>query len=165
MAAGKSKIGRLVAREYGVPFVDTDKVIAAQHGPIPEIFAEQGEPAFRKYERDAVAEALREEAVVSLGGGAVLHPLTRADLAYHTVVLLTVNRESVAQRLQGGGRPLLPAGSPSGEASSEAVDRWEAITEARMPVYTALATKVFDTSARPITKIADDIVTWLRKRS
>lgn len=160
MAAGKSKIGRLVARRLAVPFIDTDKVVAAQHGPIPEIFAGQGEAAFRAFERDAVAEALRGDAVVSLGGGAVLHPDTRLQLADHTVVLLTVNRDAVAKRLTGSGRPLLgSAGEP------DAVERWAAIADARMPIYAALATETFDTSARPITQIADDIVTWARERS
>lgn len=164
MAAGKSKIGRLVARALAVPFVDTDKVVSAQHGPISEIFAQQGEAAFRAFERDAVAEALNHDSVVSLGGGAVLHPESYADLERHTVILLTVNRESVAKRLQGGSRPLLGHGV-QGDANDEAVGRWQSIADARMPLYTALATEVFDTSARPIAQIADDIVNWLRKRS
>lgn len=163
MAAGKSKIGRLVARRLDVPFIDTDKVIAAHHGPITEIFAEQGEPAFRAFERDAVAEALRGDAVVSLGGGAVLHPDTRRALADHTVVLLTVTRDAVARRLLGSGRPLLASAGDTSD--SEAVERWAAIADARMPIYEALATETFDTSARPITQIADDIVTWARERS
>jgi shikimate kinase len=161
MAAGKSKIGRLVARRLAVPFIDTDKVVAAQHGPIPEIFATQGEPAFRTFERDAVVEALRGDAVVSLGGGAVLHPDTRIELADRTVVLLTVTRDAVAKRLAGSGRPLLGS---AGE-NTDAVERWAAIADARMPIYEALATETFDTSARPITRIADDIVTWARERS
>lgn len=160
MAAGKSKIGRLVARALDVPFVDTDKVVAAQHGPIPEIFAEQGEAAFRALERAAVAEALRGSGVVSLGGGAVLHPETQLDLARHTVVVLTVSRDAVAKRLLGSGRPLLDGGT-----EEEALDRWEAIANTRMPVYASLATGVFDTSGRPITQIADDIVNWARERS
>lgn len=164
MAAGKSKIGRLVARRLDVPFIDTDKVIAAQHGPIPEIFAEQGEPAFRAFERDAVAEALRGDAVVSLGGGAVLDPDTRLALAGRTVVLLTVTRDAVARRLAGSGRPLLSANGES-DGADDAVERWAAIADLRMPIYEALATETFDTSARPITQIADDIVTWARERS
>ncbi|MET1019670.1 MAG: shikimate kinase [Microterricola sp.] len=163
MAAGKSKIGRLVARRLVVPFIDTDKVIAATHGPIPEIFAVQGEAAFRAFERDAVADALRGDAVVSLGGGAVLHPETRLALAEHTVVLLTVTRDAVAKRLVGSGRPLL--GSAGENSEADAVERWAAIADARMPIYEALATETFDTSARPITQIADDIVTWARERS
>ncbi len=55
-------------------FVDTDAPIAERYGPIDEIFDREGEEYFRDLEREAVAEALREEAVISLGGGAVLHP-------------------------------------------------------------------------------------------
>ncbi|MDO8338165.1 MAG: shikimate kinase, partial [Microcella sp.] len=71
-AAGKSRVGKRVARILDLPVIDTDKVIAAEHGPIPEIFAAHGEPHFRALERAAVVDALRERAVVSLGGGAVL---------------------------------------------------------------------------------------------
>ncbi len=161
MAAGKSKIGRLVARALGVPFLDTDKLVSAAHGPIPEIFAQHGEAAFRLLERQAVSDAVQQESVVALGGGAVLDAATQADLAACTVVLLTVDRESVARRLSGG-RPLLQGDSASG--SDDALDRWEAIRAARMPIYESLATVTFNTSARPITRIADDIVTWARHR-
>src|SRR5690606_15424444 len=75
MAAGKTSVGRRVARRLGVAFVDTDKRIVATHGPIPAIFAEHGEAHFRDLERAAVAEALSEGGVISLGGGAV----TQAD--------------------------------------------------------------------------------------
>ncbi|AMB60360.1 hypothetical protein AWU67_05195 [Microterricola viridarii] len=158
MAAGKSKIGRLVARSLGVPFRDTDKLVTAVHGPISDIFAERGEGAFRVLERQAVSDALQGDAVVALGGGAVLDAATQADLAGHTVVLLTVDRDSVARRLSGG-RPLLDGGD-----ADEAVERWASIAEARMPIYESLATVTFNTSARPISHIADDIATWARQR-
>ncbi len=54
MAAGKTSVGRRVARRLGVAFVDTDKRIVAAHGPIPAIFAEHGEAHFRDLERAAV---------------------------------------------------------------------------------------------------------------
>ncbi len=174
MAAGKSKIGRLVARGLDVAFLDTDKLVVAEHGAIPAIFTQHGEEVFRGFERDAVKQALQSEAVVSLGGGAVLHTATQAELSLHTVILLTVSREAVAARLQGGGRPLLAAsGTESGageealsdaQASAAAVDRWESIARQRMPIYESLATAVFDTSGRPISQIAEDIVNWARKR-
>ncbi|SDS65960.1 shikimate kinase [Microterricola viridarii] len=159
MAAGKSKIGRLVARGLDVPFRDTDKLVSAVHGPIPEIFAAHGEAEFRRLERVAVRDALAEDAVVALGGGAVLDAATQAELAGHTVVLLTVSREAVGRRLSGG-RPLLDS---DGDADA-AVERWAAIAAARTPIYESLATVTFDTSARPISHIADDIVTWARQR-
>ncbi|MFC6355439.1 shikimate kinase [Luethyella okanaganae] len=160
MAAGKTKIGRRVARVLELPFIDTDKRIAVQNGPISEIFDREGEDYFRVLEREAVVEALAEEAVVSLGGGAVLHVGTQADLAEASVVLLTVSAEAVQRRLSGSGRPLLDA-----ESRSEATERWQRILDERMPVYESLADVRFDTSSRPIAAIADDIVAWVRGRS
>ena len=80
-ARGRARIGRKLAKRLGVPFVDTDQRIVAQHGPIAELFAERGEPAFRAIERGVVAEALAGGGVVALGGGAVLDPATQDDLA------------------------------------------------------------------------------------
>ena len=80
MAAGQSKIGRRVANELGVDVIDTDKTIVAEFGPIADIFAEQGEKAFRVIEREHVARALSDPAIVSLGGGAVLDAATQHDL-------------------------------------------------------------------------------------
>ncbi|KGJ79185.1 shikimate kinase [Cryobacterium roopkundense] len=155
MAAGKSKIGRRAARGLGVPFVDTDKLIVARYGPISEIFAREGEDYFRVIERGIVADALSQTGVVSLGGGAVLDSATQADLAEHTVVYLSVNARAASRRIGGKKRPLLSGG----------IADWERIFTQRRPIYEALSTIHFDTSHRPISTIADEIVTWVRKRS
>src|SRR5690606_9664536 len=104
--------GRRVARTLGVRFIDTDKRVTAEHGPIPAIFAEHGEAHFRTLERAAVAEALHEGGVISLGGGAVTDAGTRELLKEHPVAFLTVSTEAVAERLGGGGRPLLAGADP-----------------------------------------------------
>ena len=57
MGAGKTSVGRRVARALEVPFADTDKIVARDHGPIPDLFERHGEEHFRALERDAVAEA------------------------------------------------------------------------------------------------------------
>ena len=150
MGAGKTKIGKRVARALDVPFIDTDKRIVAEHGPITEIFAQQGEQVFRAVERDVVAAALKESAVVSLGGGAVLDPDSQRDLAGLTVVLLTVTAEAVSARIRTDKRPLLKDGP--GE--------WQRIYEERRPLYERLATITFDTSSEPIEGIADRIAAW-----
>lgn len=155
MAAGKSKIGRRVARGLGVPFLDTDKLIVARYGPISEIFAREGEDYFRVIERGIVADALLEQGVVSLGGGAVLDPATQSDLAEHTAVYLSVNARAAGKRIGGKKRPLLSGG----------IADWERIFTERRPIYEALSSIHFDTSQRPISSIADEIVTWVRKRS
>lgn len=153
MAAGKTKVGKRVARLLGVGFTDTDKVIAAEHGPIPQIFAECGEPAFRALERAAVVAALASDDVVSFGGGAVLDPATRDDLGDHTVVYLSVSPEAVAARLVDSSRPLVRDGG---------VAEWQRILDQRRSIYESLADLIVDTSAGRFDDVAEEVVAWLR---
>ena len=155
MGAGKSSIGRKVARRLDVAFTDTDKAIAAEHGPIPQIFAEHGEAHFRALERAAVRDALSHGGVVALGGGAVLDADTRADLRAHRVVLLTVEPRVVRNRISGGNRPLLEAEDPVAE--------WSRIAEERAPLYDAVADATFDTSHGPLQAVVEDILAWLER--
>jgi shikimate kinase len=152
MGAGKTKVGRRVARLLGVDFVDTDKTIVAEHGPITQIFEQHGEPAFRALERAAVVDALAGDGVVSLGGGAVLDPATRDDLAGRRVVLLTVSRRAVEGRLGQGKRPLIRDG----------VSDWQRIFDERRALYEEVADLVIDTSHRPFDSIAEEVAAWAR---
>ena len=154
MGAGKTRVGRRVARALEMPFIDTDKRIAAAYGPIREIFEREGEDYFRVMEREAVVEALAEVAVVSLGGGAVMHKETRADLTQSTVVFLSVSAAAVKNRIGGRKRPLL----------RDDPGDWQRIYDERRPIYEALANIRFDTSNRKADNIAEDIVTWLREK-
>jgi shikimate kinase len=156
MGAGKTSVGRRVAKRLGVGFTDTDTVIVRAHGPIPALFAERGEDEFRRLEREAVRESIAAGGVVSLGGGAPLHPQTRAQLAaLDRVVLLTVRPEVVAGRIRAdGSRPLLGADDP--------LARWIEIYDARRPVYEELADVTFDTSHGPLQAFVDRIATWAR---
>ena len=151
--AGKTRIGKRIARLLDLPFVDTDKRVVALHGSIPDIFERYGEPHFRVLEREQVALALAENAVVALGGGAVLDEGTQADLAALKVAQLTVSPESIATRNIGAGRPLLSGG----------IDAWTALVAARAPIYDRLSQASFDTSRLPAERIADDIVRWLEE--
>jgi shikimate kinase len=153
MGAGKTSVGRRVAKRLGRRFVDTDAVIAAEHAPIPELFASLGEPGFRAIEREVVQRELRAGGVVSLGGGAVLDPSTRELLAGCTVVLLTVSDAAVAPRLASDRRPLLTDG----------IESWRRIAAEREPVYRALADVVVDTSRRPMTRIAEELADQLQE--
>lgn len=150
--AGKSRLGKRVARLLGVPFADSDRMIVAEHGPIPQIFADFGEAHFRALERETVHRALQGEGVLSLGGGAVLDPDTQRELADHRVVLLTITPEAVARRLAGDtDRPLVRNG----------VQDWVALNEPRWPIYERLADVTFDTSQRPNDQIAKEVAAWL----
>jgi shikimate kinase len=153
MGSGKSRIGKRIAKLLGVPFVDTDKVIVAEHGPIAAIFDEHGEPHFRALERAAVATALGGDGVVSLGGGAVLDRSTQDDLAHHRVALFIVSEEAVAPRLANERRPLVRNG----------IADWIRIRDERMPLYERLADATFDTSSRPTTQIAEEVAAWLQQ--
>lgn len=157
MAAGKTSIGRRVARTLALPFVDTDKRVVAEHGSIPSIFEEHGESHFRALERSAVARALDDGGVISLGGGAVTDAGTRALLRDHPVVFLTVTPAAVADRIAAGGRPLLEGDDP--------VARWTEIFEERRAWYDEVASVTFDTSRRPMQRIAADIVAWRRDQA
>jgi shikimate kinase len=152
-AAGKSRLGRRLSRLLDLPLIDTDRLVVEAHGPIPQIFAEHGEPVFRAWEREAVAAALQQRAVVSLGGGAVLDPATQQQLGGLPVVLLTLSAEAAAARLDGSSRPL--AGG---------VEAWTALVAARAPLYERLATASWDTSRRPLDRIAQEIADWATAR-
>ena len=104
MAAGKTSIGRKLASRLGRTFADTDRLVVLEHGPIPEIFAERGEAAFRHWEAQAVQHALTPGTVVALGGGAVLDADTRALLREQaTVVLVTVDERAAERPIAGAG--------------------------------------------------------------
>lgn len=154
-AAGKSRIGKRLARTLDAPLVDTDRVIAAEHGPIADIFATRGEIVFRELEAAAVAEALQQRAVVSLGGGAVMTPSVAEALDGQPVVLLTISAEAAEQRLDPETRPLV----------REGIGAWVELVAARMPTYRSLAVATWDTSSRPIDHIAAEIADWVRERA
>lgn len=151
-AAGKSRIGKRIARTLDAPFLDTDREIVAAHGSIPQIFAEHGEAVFRQWEREAVVTALQQPAVVALGGGAVMTPETAEDLAVQPVVLLTITAAAAARRLDSTSRPLVAGG----------IQQWTDLVERRMSTYQRLARASWDTSRRPADTIAAEIADWIR---
>jgi shikimate kinase / 3-dehydroquinate synthase len=108
MGAGKSTIGREVAERIARPFVDLDNEIEKRHGPIREIFEQRGEQEFRRLEELALAEVLAgPDAVIALGGGAVLSALNRERLEARAFrVFLDVDVETAWERVRGSDRPL-----------------------------------------------------------
>jgi 3-dehydroquinate synthetase len=128
MGAGKTTLGREVARRIGRIFVDLDRELERRAGQtIAELFAHRGEAEFRTLEETAALEALTEQkpSVIALGGGAVASPRTRAALREHAVsVLVEVEPDVAWQRARGGARPL---------AKDE--DEFQALYRDREPLY------------------------------
>lgn len=141
--AGKSTIGRRLAKALGVGMLDTDAAIEARSGrSIADIFATDGEPEFRRIEEAVIREALIEhDGVLSLGGGAVTTAGVREALAGHMVVFLEISAAEGLRRTSGSTvRPLL-----AGPGRSE---KFRELMTQRVPIYRRLATIRVNTSRR-----------------
>jgi len=114
MGSGKSSVGRVLARRFGAPFVDVDERIETAAGsPIRDLFAREGEPAFREREKAALRDALSVKGrVIATGGGAFADEENRVLLrSYAPVVYLEAAVETLLDRLAGDlERPLLRGG-------------------------------------------------------
>ncbi|GIF03463.1 shikimate kinase [Actinoplanes siamensis] len=156
MGAGKTTVGAAVAESLGLAFADTDTIIEERAGkPIPDIFVDEGEAAFRAMERAVVASALSGfDGVLALGGGAILDDGTRELLAGHTVVYLSVELADSLKRVGlGAGRPLL-AMNPRATLKF--------LLEQRRPLYLEVATHTVVTDGREPEEIAREVVARLR---
>jgi shikimate kinase len=153
--SGKSTVARVLATRLGVQHRDSDAEVEAQAGrAISDIFVDSGEAHFRALEKTAVATALTHDGVVSLGGGAVLDPDTRALLAGHPVVFLDVSLSEAARRVGlGTSRPLL-----LGNVRTQLKN----LMDARRPLYTEVARVVVETDGRTPDQIADEILEQLK---
>ena len=152
MGAGKTTVGRLLAAALGVPFTDSDQVIEDRAGkPIRQVFADDGEPAFRALEHQVIADLLNgPDIVLALGGGAVEHALTRKLLAEAPVAFLRVSYAEALSRVGGdGGRPML--------ARPDIAD----VYAARQAAYSAVATVTVDVDGRSPEDISADILAAL----
>ena len=110
MGCGKTTVGEILAKKLGLPLIDTDAYIVEQEGKsIPDIFAQDGEPYFRKKEAEAIRTLCTQNAVIACGGGAMLNP-DSADYARKNgaVVLLDESFDTCYGRIQGDtNRPIV----------------------------------------------------------
>ena len=109
MGCGKTTVGEILAKKLGLPLIDTDAYIVEQEGKsIPDIFAQDGEPYFRKKEAEAIRTLCGTQAVIACGGG-MLNP-DSADYARKNgaVVLLDESFDTCYGRIQGDtNRPIV----------------------------------------------------------
>jgi shikimate kinase len=160
MGAGKSTIGRKLARELGCAFFDTDDLVVHTHGAIPEIFSSQGEAAFRRYEQEAIGSVLSgaDASVVALGGGALTIAENRALLKERAHrIFLRSSPEQILRRLRRSRerRPLLGA-RPTLAQIRELYD-------ARLAHY-ADVDHIVEARRMSDRAILDDILQWLNEK-
>lgn len=161
---GKSTVARLLAERLGWDAIDSDDEIEREAGvTIAQMFATQGEPAFRDLEERIVARlAARERMVVALGGGAVLREATRDRLAAAgPVVWLTASAETLAARIAGDSASADRRPSLTGRSGPAGLEEVERVLAEREPIYRDCATVAIDADGRTPSAIADEIAAWL----
>jgi shikimate kinase len=153
--SGKSTIGRRLAKALDVTLVDTDAAIEARTGrSIGELFATDGEPAFRRIEEEVVRAALAEhDGVLSLGGGAITSKGVRDALVGHTVIYLEITAAEGVRRTGNTVRPLL--------AGPDRAEKYRALMADRVPLYRSVATMRVNTNRRNPGAVVRHIVSRL----
>jgi shikimate kinase len=157
--SGKSTVGRILAARLNRTFLDCDLEIEARAGrSIPAIFSESGEPGFRDWEEQTLAELMAgfPTAIVATGGGAVLRESNRRRIrSFGLVVWLTATVPELTRRVAADTRPQSgrPALTPAGTLAEIGQ-----LLGARTPLYEALADLVIDTSQRTPEQVANLII-------
>ncbi|MEY4600415.1 MAG: shikimate kinase [Actinomycetota bacterium] len=160
MGAGKTTVGRSVASRLGVDFVDTDDLVEARAGKsVRDIFASEGEAAFRTLESQVLAESLKSpvDVVVAAAGGTVLSESNRAALREHAdvVVWLDADVSALGERAsRGAHRPLL---------DGDVEDRLMALDGERRVLYQSVADVRLDTTGKGIAEVVQEVVAALAK--
>ncbi len=158
MGTGKTTVGRVVAERLGYEFADTDAVIEARHGPIPTIFAEHGERAFRRYERDVADELADRHGLVIATGGRMMVDAVNAQRLAATgdVFCLVATIDTILERVATGdgaeSRPML--------AGEDVRGRIEHLLAERAEAYGAF--RSIDTDGRDPAAVANEIVAFVR---
>ena len=160
MGAGKTAIGKELARQLELDFLDADQEIERRTGvDIPLIFEKEGEAGFRRREREVVAELTqRERLVLATGGGSVLDPANREALKSRgCVIYLRASLDSQAARTaQNRNRPLLH--------TEDREARLKQLFEIRRPLYEDLADLTVDTDSGQVKQITQRIIRELERQ-
>ena len=161
MGAGKTTIGRLLARKLGLQFIDSDHEIEARTGAsIPWIFEIEGEQSFRRREAEVIRELSAQPGIVlATGGGAILNPQSRHYLRERgTVIYLRASINSILQRTaHDKNRPLLQTADPR--------KKLEELMAQREPLYEEVAHLVVDTGRPNVQSMVHMILNQLDARA
>jgi shikimate kinase len=154
MGAGKSAVGRQLARLLHLDFVDSDEEIEVRTGvDIPFIFEKEGEDGFRKREAKVIDDLTqRDRIVLATGGGVVVDPANRSHLGARgfVIYLHTSVDQQVARTRRGRERPLLEQDDPRAVL--------EALMAVREPLYREIADLTVDTDGRKVKAVATEIL-------
>lgn len=155
--AGKTTVGKLLAKSLNQEFFDSDQVIEAQVGKsVSEIFTQDGESVFRSLEHDVIVQLLQNSVgVLALGGGALGNPETRVAVKGANTIWLVAGLAQAVDRVgMNRNRPLL-LGNVRGQLAE--------LMTAREPLYKEVSTIVIDTSKLTPNEVVSDILTELEK--
>ena len=147
MGAGKTTLGRKLAKLLERKFLDTDRLVSASHGPITQIFEKHGEDKFRTMETKALKKALMTPGVIATGGGVVVAEENRELLTGIPTIFLDTNSDWVLARMNLEKRPLLRT-DPG---------MWSRLYEERLGYYRQLADETVITANRPIRAVLEEL--------
>jgi shikimate kinase len=154
MGAGKSAVGRQIARLLHLDFIDSDEEIESRTGvDIPFIFEKEGEEGFRKREAKVIDDLTqRERVVLATGGGVVVDPANRNHLGARgfVIYLHTTVDQQLARTRKGRDRPLLANDDPRAVL--------EALMATREPLYREIADLTIETDGRKVKAVASEIL-------
>jgi shikimate kinase len=154
MGAGKSAVGRQLARLLHLDFMDSDEEIESRTGvDIPFIFEKEGEAGFRKREAKAIEDLTQKDGVVlATGGGAVMDPQNRSHLGARgfVIYLHTSVDQQLARTRKGRDRPLL--------ANDDPRTVLETLMATRDPLYREIADLTVETDGRKVRAVANEIL-------
>ena len=147
MGAGKTTLGRKLAKLLDRKFIDTDRLVSASHGPITKIFETQGEERFRALETKALKKALMTPGVIATGGGVVVTAENRDLLTGIPTIFLDTNSDWVLARINLDKRPLLKSDP----------EMWSGLYQERLGYYRQLADETVVTANRPIRVVLEEL--------
>ena len=153
MGAGKSAVGRQLARLLHLEFIDSDEEIETRTGvDIPFIFEKEGEEGFRKREVKVIDELSQKDSIVlATGGGAIADADSRSRLGArgYVIYLYTSVKQQLERTQRGRSRPMLENGNPEKVL--------EELMAARDPLYREVADLIVDTDGRRVQTVAREI--------
>lgn len=154
MGAGKTAIGKQLAKQLQLPLLDTDRLIEEKLGlSIPMIFATQGEGSFRTQETEILKEIQTQAGIISTGGGIVLNEASQAILSlFPNVIFLDVKLDTLIERIKQDTENVRPL------FLNHSTEQFREIYYSRMPFYQKASTLMIESQDKSVEEIANEII-------